>query len=60
VAGYWAPLGALLDHAVAERFLRPEHRAGLLSADDPDALLDALAAWQPVNVGKWMDVPPPP
>jgi uncharacterized protein (TIGR00730 family) len=64
VAGYWAPLGALLDHAVSERFLRPEHRAGLLSADDPDALLDALAAWEPVEVGKWMDeglrdAPPP-
>jgi uncharacterized protein (TIGR00730 family) len=65
VAGYWGPLAALLDHAVDQHFLRPEHRAGLLSETDPDALLDALAAWRPVTVGKWMDaagrdVPPPP
>jgi uncharacterized protein (TIGR00730 family) len=55
VAGYWAPLAALLDHAVDQRFLRPEHRADLLSATDPEALLDALAAWEPVSVGKWLD-----
>jgi uncharacterized protein (TIGR00730 family) len=55
--GYWAPLAAWLDHAVEQRFLRPEHRAMLLSHDDPAALLDALGAWQPPAVTKWLDRP---
>ncbi len=44
VEGYWAPLVAFLDHAVQERFLRPQHRALLLADRDPEALLDQLAA----------------
>jgi uncharacterized protein (TIGR00730 family) len=55
VEGYWAPLIQMLDHAVAERFLPPQHRAMLLSATEPDALLDALEAWQPLSVPKWLD-----
>ena len=30
VAGYWQPLLAMLDHMVAERLLRAEHRDTLL------------------------------
>jgi uncharacterized protein (TIGR00730 family) len=44
VEGYWAPLVALLDRAVEERFLRPEHRDLLLVGRDPEALLDRLAS----------------
>jgi uncharacterized protein (TIGR00730 family) len=55
VSGYWGPLLALLDHAVDQRFVRPEHRADLLSGADPDDLLDALAAWRPSHDDKWMD-----
>lgn len=56
VAGYYDPLLALFDTAVRERFLRPEHRALLLSEpSNPAALLDALAAWTPVEVGKYLD-----
>jgi uncharacterized protein (TIGR00730 family) len=55
VEGYWQPLLALLDHAVAERFLPETHRAMLLSDTDPDALLDALTAWEPQSVPKWLD-----
>jgi uncharacterized protein (TIGR00730 family) len=55
VAGYWGPLLALLDHAVDQRFVRPEHRADLLSDGDPDRLLDALAAWRPSHDDKWID-----
>ena len=46
---------ALLDHAVDQRFVRPEHRADLLSDADPDDLLDALAAWRPSHDDKWID-----
>jgi uncharacterized protein (TIGR00730 family) len=47
VEGYWRPLIALFDHAVAEGFLRAEHRALVLTDDDPARLLDRLAAWAP-------------
>ncbi len=41
VAGYWQPLLAMLDHMVAERLLRAEHRDTLLvSAEPSDAAFD--------------------
>ncbi|HVY44567.1 MAG TPA: TIGR00730 family Rossman fold protein, partial [Minicystis sp.] len=55
VEGYYAPLLAWLDHAVAERFLRHEQRAVILSSTDPDALLDALARYEAPTVEKWLD-----
>lgn len=42
VAGYWAGLVSLLEHAEAEGFLRPGHRRCLWLEDDIDALLDRL------------------
>jgi hypothetical protein len=47
VAGYFRPLVALVEHAVAEGFVHADNRALLLSASGVDALLDALAAWRP-------------
>ena len=55
VAGYFDQLIAFLDHAVAERFLAPAHRAMLMVASDPDVLLDRLAAYRPPAVEKWLD-----
>ena len=55
VGAYWRPLVAFFDHAVQERFLRPQHRALLIVEDDPVALLDALAAYVPAAVEKWID-----
>ena len=56
VDGYWRPLELFFDHAVAEGFLRPEHRALLLGDADPARLLDRLAAWRPAApVVKWLD-----
>jgi uncharacterized protein (TIGR00730 family) len=55
VAGFYAPLIAFLDHAVAERFVRTEHRALVLVETDPDRLLDAIAeARPPAPIGKWL------
>ena len=54
VAGYYAPLLAFLDRAVAERFVRPSYRAMLLVGDDPAALLDRLAAYEPPAVARWV------
>ena len=46
----------MLDHAVAERFLRPENRAIIVVESDPAAMVDALAAWEPpARVAKWID-----
>lgn len=55
VAGYYDQLLAFLDHAAAERFLRPEHRSLVLAEPDPAALLAAMDRWQPPAAGKWMD-----
>lgn len=55
VAGYFDRLVAFLDHAVAERFLRPQHRGMLLAAADADALLERLAAYRAPAVEKWLD-----
>lgn len=55
VEGYWEPLLGFFDHAVRERLLRPEHRAMLLSAQAPGALLDALARYVPPTRKAWLD-----
>jgi uncharacterized protein (TIGR00730 family) len=55
VAGHYAPLLAFLDRLVTERFLRPEHRALLLVADDPEALLSRLETWRATTLDKWLD-----
>ena len=56
VRGYYDHLAAFLDHAVAEGFLRPQHRAVLSVASEPADLLDRLAAYVPSNVGKWLEL----
>jgi uncharacterized protein (TIGR00730 family) len=54
VLGYYDGLAALLDHAVEEGFVRPQHRAALHSAATPAELLDRFVGWRPATVGKWM------
>ena len=54
VAGYYRPLEAMLDHAVDQRFLRPETRAMLVSAGSLDGLLERFGAWQPVVGPRWI------
>jgi uncharacterized protein (TIGR00730 family) len=55
IEGFYEPLLTFLDHTVAERFVTAEHRALVLSADDPAALLDRLATWQPAATrAKWL------
>jgi predicted Rossmann-fold nucleotide-binding protein len=55
VRGYFEGLARFLDHATAERFVTPQHRAMLLVSDDLDALLDGLAGWQAPAQPKWID-----
>ncbi len=42
VDGYYAPLVRFLDHAVDQGFVHPEHRAAVVVASEPEALLDGL------------------
>lgn len=55
VDGYYEPLIAFFDRAVAEGFVRPDHRRIVLTAQDPDALLDQFLAYRPPAVEKWVD-----
>lgn len=55
VLGYYSPLLAMFDHAVEERFLKPENRALVLARESPADLVQALEKWRPVRVEKWLD-----
>ncbi|GAA0754863.1 TIGR00730 family Rossman fold protein [Ideonella azotifigens] len=57
VLGFYDPMRAMLTHAVSAGFLKPEHRDMVLIDDAPDRLLDALQAWQPTQVSKWINQP---
>jgi uncharacterized protein (TIGR00730 family) len=57
VDAYFAPLLALLDHAVSERFLRPEHREMISVGSEAGDLLDTMAR-RPLpqsEPAKWID-----
>jgi len=53
--GYYRHLVAFLDHAVAERFLRQEHRDLLVVADRPADLIERLERFEPPRLEKWID-----
>jgi uncharacterized protein (TIGR00730 family) len=55
VDGYFAPLLALLDRAVHERFVTPVHRSMIVVEDDAARLLDALERWRAPAAEKWLD-----
>jgi hypothetical protein len=54
VDGYFDALLALFDHAVREGFVREPHRALVLEASEPAALLDAMARFRPAATEKWI------
>jgi uncharacterized protein (TIGR00730 family) len=55
VGGYYTPLIAFFDRAVAEGFIRPEHRRLLVVGPEPGPLLDRFDSWQPPPVERWID-----
>jgi uncharacterized protein (TIGR00730 family) len=55
VAGFYAPLLALLDHAVAEGFVKPIHRALVLVEEEPERLLDRIRDYRPPVVQRWIE-----
>lgn len=54
--GFYRPLVAMLDRAVAEGFIRPQHRELLLVGERPVELLDRLATHRPPAVEKWIEL----
>jgi len=54
VENFFDPLLQFLDHAVAERFLRPENRDLVIVDYDAERLLDRMAAFQAPRVDKWI------
>jgi hypothetical protein len=58
VAGFFDPLLRLLDHAVAERFVRPRHLGLVHVSDDPEAIAADLLQRTPPDPGPLMpDLP---
>ena len=52
--GYYDPLLAFADHAVAERFVRPDHRSMIRVADTAAGLVEQLLEYRPPVVEKWI------
>jgi len=52
VAGYYDQLIAFLEHALAEQFIKTEHRDLVLVAECAEVLLDAFATYQPPHIDK--------
>jgi uncharacterized protein (TIGR00730 family) len=53
-AGFYSPLLAMFDHAVAESFVRPQHRTLVIEETDPARLLERLAAFVPPATERWI------
>lgn len=54
-AGFFDHMLAFLDHMVADRFLKSEHRDLLLVDDRIDRLIDRMAVFSAPDADKWLD-----
>jgi uncharacterized protein (TIGR00730 family) len=52
--GFFDPLLVFLDHLVTTGFVRPAHRAMLVTAASPEELLARFEAYEPPQVAKWI------
>lgn len=55
VAGYFDPLVRLIDHAIQEGFIAPQHRELVVVEERAEPLLDAIATHHPPPVEKWLE-----
>ena len=55
VSGYYDRLLEFLDLTVAERFVKSQHRALVITSTSPTDLLERLAVYRPPQVEKWID-----
>ncbi|MCD6091835.1 MAG: TIGR00730 family Rossman fold protein [Bacteroidales bacterium] len=54
VNGYFDHLIRFIDLAVTEGFVRGEHRKNVFFHENPKELCDLLAAYQPIEMTKWL------
>jgi uncharacterized protein (TIGR00730 family) len=60
VAGFFAPLLALIAHSSQAGFIAPAHVQSILHTEKPGDLLDSFATYQPLpRTSKWSDLPEP-
>jgi uncharacterized protein (TIGR00730 family) len=52
--GFYDKLTDFLDDVVERGFVKPIHRAMLIVESDPAALIDAIRAYEPPKVDKWI------
>ena len=56
VEGYFDPIIAMIDRAIAENFIYPEHRTYMFVSADPTELLKMLDGYTPSNgKNRWME-----
>lgn len=55
VEGFFDHMLAFLDHMVADRFLKADHRAMLIVDDNMDNLLERMTAFVAPDANKWLD-----
>jgi uncharacterized protein (TIGR00730 family) len=55
VGGYFDHLMRMIDHAIAERFIKPQHRELFVIDQNAETLLDKLQQHQQPVVRKWLD-----
>jgi uncharacterized protein (TIGR00730 family) len=54
VEGYYNLLLNMFDHAVAEQFIRPQHRGMVIADEGPEALVTRLMEYEVPQVAKWI------
>ena len=57
IRGFYQPLMGMIDHMIAESFLPPAHRNGIVVSPDPVAMIDGLIGFEAVTVPKWLETP---
>lgn len=58
VAGYFDPLVAMIEKAIEENYIYPEHRGLFYVTDDPASLLALLDGFTPSNgINRWVERP---
>ena len=55
ICGYYDKLFAVLDNAVKERFIHPEHRDMLIWDVTPAGLFEQFSKYKAPKIDKWLD-----
>lgn len=55
VDGFYAPIVAMMDRMVEERFLHPDQRRDLWHGEDVGDMLDWMQRYEPAQASKWLD-----